>query len=148
MIDRLFFYGTLMSDESRGSILPAYIARPSGGPATIRGDLYVAGGGSFPALMPSDDGVVTGEVWQVVGGTRSERTANLIRVLRTCDMIEGYDPARVESSMYIREAVDLLDGYGRVWTYRWNGANARYLGPRIESGSWREYVARRRAVIA
>jgi gamma-glutamylcyclotransferase (GGCT)/AIG2-like uncharacterized protein YtfP len=131
---RLFFYGTLMSDEVRGSVLGGLARRV--GDATISGDLYDVG--YFPALVPTDsDGRVCGEVWEVLPGYGPS-------ALAITDRIEGYregDPR----SMYVRERVEALLATGErveVETYRWNSSTAHMA--RIEGGSWKSY---RRAAI-
>lgn len=125
---RLFFYGTLMSGETRSHVLRGLARDPV--PATISGDLYDVG--HFPALVPGG-GRVAGEVFEVLPG-REEQAVGIT------DMIEGYDPARLRSSMYVRRPVTarLADGSEVVVeTYEWNygtdGMN------RIAGGSWRSY---------
>jgi gamma-glutamylcyclotransferase (GGCT)/AIG2-like uncharacterized protein YtfP len=130
---RLFFYGTLMSSESRGHVLRG-LAAPVG-PATIPGALYSVGADYFPAYLPTDDvdSVVVGEVWEVFPGCEANAVA-------TTDMIESYRPGD-PLSMYVREDVEATFPDGStadVETYRWN-SGGRDLSRRIPGGDWRSY---------
>lgn len=157
---RLFFYGTLMSDGSRGHVLAGLARRV--GEASIPGDLYDVG--FFPAYVPhpaprgcrfhpqwdpqtgcrfcrierreqivAERRRVVGEVWEVLPGY--EATA-----LARTDAIEGYRPERPSTSLYLRRPVmaRLADGEEvLVETYEWNGRVDDLA--RIAGGSWRSY---------
>jgi gamma-glutamylcyclotransferase (GGCT)/AIG2-like uncharacterized protein YtfP len=126
---RLFFYGTLMADDVRGSVLDGLARRVDD--ATISGDLYDVHGG-FPALVPGA-GRVVGEVWEILPGYGPS-------ALAITDRIEGYRPANPAHSMYVRRTVNALLPDGSevlVETYEWNGSTARLR--RIDGGSWRSY---------
>jgi gamma-glutamylcyclotransferase (GGCT)/AIG2-like uncharacterized protein YtfP len=125
---RLFFYGTLMSGESRSHVLRGLARRPL--EASIAGDLYDAG--YFPAYVPGP-GRVVGEVFEVLPGREKQ-------ALAITDSIEGYRPDRPATSMYVREVVRAeVAGVGLVdvETYRWNGSTDGLN--RIAGGSWRSY---------
>jgi gamma-glutamylcyclotransferase (GGCT)/AIG2-like uncharacterized protein YtfP len=125
---RLFFYGTLMSDGSRGHALRG-LAVPVG-PATITGDLYDVG--CFPALVPGG-GRVVGEVWEVLPGCEVE-------ALDQTDGIEGFDQFAPARSLYIRRPVRarLADGsLTVVEVYEWNRSTRGMI--RIADGDWRSY---------
>jgi gamma-glutamylcyclotransferase (GGCT)/AIG2-like uncharacterized protein YtfP len=133
MTNRLFFYGTLMSDDCRGHVLRGF-GRPVAR-GTVRGDLFEVGSGMFPALMPGD-GVVHGEVWEV--------DPSLLRAaLNVTDRIESYREDDEPGSMYVRREVPLLSAEGAahagdtVLTYVWNHG-PDWLTARIKSGRWRE----------
>jgi gamma-glutamylcyclotransferase (GGCT)/AIG2-like uncharacterized protein YtfP len=153
-VDRhlLFFYGTLMSGDGRGSVLTGRdtsigrvdLAKPVARGA-IRGLMYDAGGGMFPAVTEGD-GVVHGEVWE------APDEAHLRAALGITDRIEGYRGPGVPGNLYDRVElpllsieqqradVPLIEPGDTVLTYRWADAN-RYLANLIPSGDWREYKA-------
>lgn len=135
----LFFYGTLMSTDSRGHVLRDRdtnvgvidLAVPVA-KGTIRGDLFDVGW--FPAVV-NGDGEVHGEVWE------APSEAHLRAALGVTDQIEGYregDPR----SLYLRVEVPLLTVNDNrraqpgdtVTTYLWNGSTAR-LTP-MPDGRW------------
>lgn len=146
----LFFYGTLMSDFCRGSVLrdrpladgsQITLAEPVA-TGEIRGDLFAVGT-SFPALVEGD-GVVKGEVW------RAPTEQHLQAALNITDAIEGYRGPGVPSNLYDRIEVPLLRVWGdlrlapgdTVLTYRWN-PRQRFgaLDEKIEDGGWRRFAA-------
>lgn len=131
----LFFYGTLMGDTGtvRSGLLDRGGLGRLVGEGRIRGDLFAVSGGAFPAFM-SGDGEIVGQVWEVAD-------EHLVEVLHMTDGIEGYRPGHPEFSMYLREEHALLDDDRTVLCYRWNRP---VPGARIESGSWREFVATER----
>lgn len=128
MVDKFFFYGTLMSGQGRDFRGIRQHAEPTT-PALCRGDLYSVGG-SFPAMV-AGDGVVVGEVW------RAHSPEQVADVLRITDAIEGYNE-RTDSGMYLRRQVTLLAPEIEVFTYIWNRPEDRWL-ERIPGGDWRAW---------
>ena len=96
---RLFAYGTLKSDQLRGSMWPRRPLRIE--PAITTGELWDLG--SYPGLS-GGSGWILGEVW----------TFNLEDIeptLEVLDGIEGYD-ARRDCGLYLRRQIEvrILDG--------------------------------------
>ncbi|MGB2717945.1 MAG: gamma-glutamylcyclotransferase family protein [Vicinamibacterales bacterium] len=130
MAERVFFYGTLMAgfDRRRRAGIDAkltYIGRGS-----IAAALYDLG--IYPAAVPSTEGRVWGEVYDV---------ADPPTVLAALDEIEGYRPEDPDRSLYTRAEVDvvLADGTeARAWVYFYNAPLGR--APQIPSGDYLEHV--------
>ena len=88
--------------------------------------------GIYPAAVPSTEGRVWGEVYDV---------ADARTVLAALDEIEGYRPDDPDRSLYLRSEADVIldDGSpGRAWVYFYNAPLGR--APRIPSGDYLEYV--------
>ena len=130
MRDLVFFYGTLMAGFDR--------RRRSG----IDGKLTYMGRGSmqaalfdlgiYPAAVPSPEGVVWGEVYEV---------ADPDAVLAALDDIEGYRRDDPDRSLYVREqvAVTLPDHtVEQAWVYFYNAPLGQ--AQQIVSGDYREHV--------
>ncbi len=93
--DLVFFYGTLMAgfDRRQRAGMDAnlkYLGRGS-----IRAALFDLG--LYPAAVPAPDGVVWGELYEVVDAPT---------VLAALDEIEGYRPDDHDRSLYVRSRVD------------------------------------------
>lgn len=88
--------------------------------------------GIYPAAVPSTEGRVWGEVYDV---------ADPPTVLAALDEIEGYRPEDPDRSLYTRAEVDvvLADGTeARAWVYFYNAPLGR--APQIPSGDYLEHV--------
>jgi gamma-glutamylcyclotransferase (GGCT)/AIG2-like uncharacterized protein YtfP len=128
--DLVFFYGTLMAgfDRRRRAGIDGkltYIGRGS-----ITAALFDLG--IYPAAVPSHDGRVWGEVYEM---------ADTDEVLAALDDIEGYRSDDPDRSLYSRSQaeVTLSDGaQGRAWVYFYNAPLGR--APRIPSGDYLEHV--------
>jgi gamma-glutamylcyclotransferase (GGCT)/AIG2-like uncharacterized protein YtfP len=126
----VFFYGTLMAgfDRRRRAGIDSkltYIGR-----GAIRAALFDLG--FYPGAVPSPDGHVWGEVYEM-----SEPEA----VLAALDEIEGHRPDHPDRSLYVRQEADVLlpDGtLATAWVYFYNAPLGR--APRIPSGDYLEYV--------
>ena len=95
MRDLVFFYGTLMAgfDRRQRAGMDAnlkYLGRGS-----IRAALFDLG--LYPAAVPAPDGVVWGELYEVVDAPT---------VLAALDEIEGYRPDDHDRSLYVRSRGD------------------------------------------
>ena len=126
----VFFYGTLMAGfdrRRRAGIDPklTYIGRGS-----IHAALFDLG--IYPAAVPSPDGCVWGEVYEM-----SEPAT----VLAALDEIEGYTPADPDRSLYSRGEADVTlpdRARARAWVYFYNAPLGQ--APRIASGDYLEHV--------
>ena len=131
--DLVFFYGTLMAgfDRRRRAGIDGkltYIGRGS-----ITAALFDLG--IYPAAIPSPDGHVWGEVYEM---------ADSDEVLAALDDIEGYRSDHPDLSLYSREQaeVTLPDGaQAPAWVYFYNAPLGR--APRIPSGDYLEHVKAR-----
>ena len=88
--------------------------------------------GIYPAAVPSTEGRVWGEVYDV---------ADPPTVLAALDEIEGYRPEDHDRSLYTRAEVDvaLADGTeARAWVYFYNAPLGQ--APQIPSGDYLEHV--------
>lgn len=130
MADLVFFYGTLMTgfDRRRRAGIESKLAyRGRGWIAAQLFDL-----GIYPAAVPSGDGRVWGEVYEIL---------DLPAVLRVLDEIEGHTPDAAEQSLYVRERVPVTMDDGRAeeaWVYFYNAPLGR--APQIASGDYLEHV--------
>lgn len=132
--DHLAVYGTLLSGYSPHEAfgLPDRLGYVRS--CTVDGVLYDLG--AYPGLVvdgaagdwDARDGVVHAELYRV-------RDATLRREL---DSFEGYDPADVEGSRYVRERIDLRRPAVRAWVYVYTGATASATV--VPSGDWRAYA--------
>ncbi len=88
--------------------------------------------GIYPAAVPSTEGRVFGEVYDV---------ADPQTVLAALDEIEGHRPDDPDRSLYTRAEVDvaLADGSrARAWVYFYNAPLGQ--APQIPSGDYLEHV--------
>jgi gamma-glutamylcyclotransferase (GGCT)/AIG2-like uncharacterized protein YtfP len=128
--DLVFFYGTLMAgfDRRRRAGIDrklTYIGRGS-----IQAALFDLG--IYPAAVPSPEGRVWGEVYEMV---------DCDAVLRALDDIEGYRLDDPDRSLYVRGqvTVTLPDGTPeRAWVYFYNAPLGQ--AQRIASGDYLEHV--------
>lgn len=126
----VFFYGTLMTPFNRPGRQRidqhlAYIGR-----GRIFGALFDLG--IYPAAVPSSEGYVWGEVYEMV---------NASLVLPALDDIEGFRASEPEASLYNRmKAPVTLDGGVVVdaWVYFYNAPLGR--AERIDSGDYLEHL--------
>jgi gamma-glutamylcyclotransferase (GGCT)/AIG2-like uncharacterized protein YtfP len=126
----VFFYGTLMAgfDRRRRAGIDnklTYIGRGS-----IQAALFDLG--IYPAAVPSTDGRVWGEVYEM---TRP------VIVLRALDEIEGYRPSEPEYSLYTRRLTPVTMDDGSVVlasAYFYNAPLGR--AERIASGDYLEHL--------
>lgn len=133
MVDLVFFYGTLMTgfDRRRRAGIEGKLAYRGRG--WIRAHLFDLG--IYPAAVPSTEGRVWGEVYEVL------EPATVLRVL---DEIEGHSPGAPEHSLYVRERVPVILDEGTVvdvWVYFYNAPLGR--APLIPSGDYLEHVRAR-----
>jgi len=133
VIERIFVYGTLMGgfDRLRRAGIDVRMRFLSRG--WIAGALYDLG--LFPAAIPSHEGRVWGEVYEVEDDPS---------VVRTLDQLEGYRPGDPDTSLYLRAETGVtLEAGGVVpaWVYFYNAPLGR--GERIASGDYLEHLRRR-----
>jgi gamma-glutamylcyclotransferase (GGCT)/AIG2-like uncharacterized protein YtfP len=128
--DLVFFYGTLMAgfDRRRRAGIDdklRYIGRGS-----IQGALFDLG--IYPAAVPSPDGHIWGEVYEM---------SDVTPVLEALDDIEGYRDDDPDRSLYLRKQVEvtLRDGTRALaWVYFYNAPLGQ--AQRIASGDYLEHV--------
>jgi gamma-glutamylcyclotransferase (GGCT)/AIG2-like uncharacterized protein YtfP len=126
----VFFYGTLMAgfDRRRRAGIDdklRYIGRGS-----IQGALFDLG--IYPAAVPSPDGRIWGEVYEI-----SDVTAVLVAL----DDIEGYRDSDPDRSLYMRKQAEVVlpDGTrASAWVYFYNAPLGQ--AQRIASGDYLEHV--------
>ena len=116
-MERVFFYGTLMAgfDRRRRAGLDGQLKFLGRG--SIRASLFDLG--LYPAAVPSPDGCVLGELYEV-GDSGA--------VLPVLDDIEGYRPEDPDRSLYVRSevTVTLPDGvHHPAWDYFYNAPLGR-----------------------
>lgn len=130
LAELVFFYGTLMAgfDRRRRAGIDsklAYVGRGS-----IPAALFDLG--IYPAAVPSHEGRVRGEVYEM---------SDAAAVLAALDEIEGYRVDDPDRSLYTRgqAEVTLPDGStNRAWVYFYNAPLGQ--APRILSGDYLEHV--------
>ena len=130
MADFVFFYGTLMAgfDRRRRAGIDAKLTYRGRG--SIRASLFDLG--IYPAAVPAPEGVVWGEVYEMV-----DQEA----VLAALDDIEGYRTDDPDKSLYARAKADVTMPDGsveRAWVYFYNAPLGR--APRIASGDYLEHT--------
>jgi len=129
-VDCVFFYGTLMAgfDRRRRAAMDTKLSFLGRG--WIRASLFDLG--LYPAAVPSPDGCVWGELYEV---------SDLATVLPALDEIEGYRPGDTDHSLYVRSqvSVTLPDGHRHdAWVYFYNAPLGQ--AQRIESGDYLQHV--------
>ena len=130
-MDRVFFYGTLMSPFNRPGRQRVTDKLTYLGRGTINAALFDLG--IYPAAVPIDDSsAVWGEVYDA---------SDVASVLTVLDEIEGYRPNEPARSLYVRVLTDVTLEGGRVdkaWAYFYNAP----LGgaQRIPSGDYLEHL--------
>jgi len=126
----VFFYGTLMAgfDRRRRAAMDAKLSFIGRG--WIRASLFDLG--LYPAAVPSPDGCVWGELYEL---SDSET------VLHALDEIEGYRAGDIDHSLYVRSQVNVVlpDGLQHAaWVYFYNAPLGQ--AQRIESGDYLQHV--------
>ncbi|MFL6279510.1 MAG: gamma-glutamylcyclotransferase [Vicinamibacterales bacterium] len=126
----VFFYGTLMAgfDRRRRAAMDGKLSFVGRG--WIRASLFDLG--LYPAAVPSPDGCVWGELYEL---SDSET------VLPALDEIEGYTPRDIDHSLYVRSQVNVMlpDALPHVaWVYFYNAPLGQ--AQRIESGDYLQHV--------
>lgn len=130
MAELAFFYGTLMTgfDRRRRAGIESklrYVGR-----GWIQAALFDLG--IYPAAIPSSEGRVWGEVYEML------EPGSVLAVL---DEIEGYTPDDPNRSLYTRECVPATLEDGRtvdVWVYFYNAPLGQ--APLIASGDYLQHV--------
>ena len=128
MADLVFFYGTLMTPFNRTGRLDQLLSFRGHG--TIRAVLFDLG--IYPAAVPTDDGQVTGEVYELHVP---------LAALRVLDELEGYRPGDPETSLYTRTRTPVAMDDGSIvyaWAYFYNAPLGR--AERIPSGDYLEHL--------
>ncbi len=124
----MFIYGTLLPGETnydaflRGKTLCER-------KASVRGELYLAQDGDYPALLPGKE--------EVCGLLVELRPECVEETLQALDILEEYFPAHEEISVYLRRKAEirLEDGTTTyAWVYFWSGLEKK--GARIASGDF------------
>jgi gamma-glutamylcyclotransferase (GGCT)/AIG2-like uncharacterized protein YtfP len=126
--DLVFFYGTLMTPFNRTGRLDQLLSFRGHG--TIRAVLFDLG--IYPAAVPTDDGQVTGEVYELHVP---------LAALRVLDELEGYRPGDPETSLYTRTRTPVMMDDGSIvyaWAYFYNAPLGR--AERIPSGDYLEHL--------
>jgi gamma-glutamylcyclotransferase (GGCT)/AIG2-like uncharacterized protein YtfP len=129
-VDLVFFYGTLMAGFARRRRAGIDDKLRYMGRGAIQGALFDLG--LYPAVIPTPDGTVWGEVYEMTDPDI---------VLAALDDIEGYRHDSPDQSLYTRSrvAVTLPDGTGaQAWVYFYNAPLGQ--AQRIASGDYLEHV--------
>ena len=130
MGDFVFFYGTLMAGFDRRQRAGIDAKLRYHGRGSIRGTLFDLG--LYPAAVPAAEGVVWGELYEMMEPDV---------VLTALDDIEGYRADDPDKSLYTRTQaeVTLQDGKSQnAWVYFYNAPLGQ--APRITSGDYLEHV--------
>lgn len=122
------FYGSLM--RGLGGVEEMGIARGLRfvSECKISGQLLDLG--DYPGLL-CGPGRVVGELFEVL---QPETLAAL-------DHFEGFDAARPESSLYLRETTQLISPQRLASVYRYNQTSEGY--EKVRTGDWRTYLGQR-----
>jgi gamma-glutamylcyclotransferase (GGCT)/AIG2-like uncharacterized protein YtfP len=130
MSEHIFFYGTLMEPfhMSARRLVEEHLCFVGRG--RIHAALFDLG--FYPGAVPSEDGVVVGEVQQMLKPAV---------VLRALDEFEGCRPTEPDLGLFVRTAVEarLDDGSTRtVWVYFYNAPLGQ--ASQIESGDYLQHL--------
>jgi gamma-glutamylcyclotransferase (GGCT)/AIG2-like uncharacterized protein YtfP len=128
--DKVFFYGTLMAGFDRRRRAGIDTRMRFLGRGWIAGALFDLG--LFPAAIPSPDGRIWGEVYEV------DEDPSVIAKL---DEIEGFRPSEPDTSLYTRVPVSVTLDAGAsdtAWVYFYNAPLGR--AERIASGDYLEHL--------
>jgi gamma-glutamylcyclotransferase (GGCT)/AIG2-like uncharacterized protein YtfP len=129
-MERVFFYGTLMTPFNRTGRLRLDDHLLFRGRGTIAAALFDLG--IYPAAVPAEDSRVRGEVYEL---------ADPVAALRSLDELEGYRHGDPETSLYTRRRIPVrMDDGSTVdaWAYFYNAPLGR--AERIESGDYLEHL--------
>ncbi|MFW6225395.1 MAG: gamma-glutamylcyclotransferase family protein [bacterium] len=120
-MNKIFVYGTLLSGEGNWQ----YYLRDSKllGEETLKGNFTMVSLGGFPGVIPSGEGVVKGEVYEVDDLT-----------YRQIEMLEGYDE-NPKYTFYSKMKVNTK--FGEADMYILDEKSLNY--PIIETGDWKNY---------
>jgi gamma-glutamylcyclotransferase (GGCT)/AIG2-like uncharacterized protein YtfP len=130
MAELVFFYGTLMTPFNRTGRLRIDQHLLYKGRGTIAAALFDLG--IYPAAVPASDGVVWGEVYEMMHPSI---------VLGALDEVEGYSPGEPEASLYTRTLTPVTMDSGDIvdaWAYFYNAPLGR--AERIASGDYLEHL--------
>lgn len=130
MGDLVFFYGTLMTPFNRPGRQRIDQHLAYAGRGAISGALFDLG--IYPAAVPASEGLVWGEVYEML---------NPSFVLEVLDEIEGYRDGEPEASLYTRVKTPVTLESGPTvdaWVYFYNAPLGR--AQRIESGDYLEHL--------
>lgn len=130
MAELVFFYGTLMKPFQRAGRSRIEKQLRLMGHGTINAALFDLG--IYPAAVPTPDGTVRGEVYEML---------QPLTVLAELDDIEGYSESAPESSLYTRVRTPAVLDDGRAveaWAYFYNAPLGR--AERIASGDYLEHL--------
>jgi gamma-glutamylcyclotransferase (GGCT)/AIG2-like uncharacterized protein YtfP len=130
MADLVFFYGTLMTPFNRTGRLSIDQHLVYAGRGTIEAALFDLG--IYPAAVPTTDGRVWGEIYEMM---------HPAIVLRALDELEGFRPGEQDSSLYVRALTPVTTDGGETvdaWAYFYNAPLGR--AERIESGDYLEHL--------
>lgn len=131
--DLVFFYGTLMAGFDRRTCAGIDSRLTFLGRGSIPAALFDLG--LYPAAVPSPDGRVWGEVYEMAAPDA---------VLAALDDIEGYSPRDPDRSLYTRGRAKVTMNGDRTedaWVYFYNAPLGR--APRILSGDYLAHVKAR-----
>ena len=126
-INKFFVYGTLKEGRPLDRKMFAEL-RTDVQEGTIKGDIYSLG--PYPTIKLSGKGMVIGEV-------HTFPQKHLKDVLRTMDMIEGYDSKYPDEGLYNRHKVKVTLKNGKqitAWAYEYNGSVKS--AKKLEDGVW------------
>ena len=128
-----FVYGTLLPKQPNYYLLDDFVISLE--PAILpNGRLHDFG--HYPMLIEGDERVVQGMV--VTVSPEAYDT-----VLQQLDVLEGYDPANVASSFYLRVVRTVELGNGRcesAWVYVGRSETVKDL-PIVPNGDWAKHIA-------
>ena len=133
------FYGTLLDGADNPVARAIHALLDPVGPARVRGALHAVPDalGWFPALVDAaaPDGWITGRLYKARGGFTAGDLARM-------DAYEDFDPARLDTSLYVRRAVVTEDG-GIAQVYVFNQPLPTGSLP-IAHGDFRRWLAETR----
>lgn len=126
----LFVYGTLKVGGFFAKRLDN--KRNHSEPAKIKGKMFKAGGGEFPAVIIDDFSTVTGELHEY---------KDFNKVIEYIDMVEGYFGHKSPSNLYNRHEIEVIMDSGKtktatIYTYARDTNNME----EVSSGVWMENI--------